>query len=96
MAAMLLYSLEKNFDYFFCLGQQHGRYVYCLFCVWGLCKNQGYEIQLYPTLPSGDTIFINTCDISFEPISFKHLRAVFSGPRARCFESFVVLNRAKR
>ena len=38
MAAMLEYSKRKNFDYFFCLGHQHGRYVYCLLFLLGLWK----------------------------------------------------------
>ena len=43
MAAMLEYSKQKNFDYFFCLGLQHGRYDYCLLCLWGLCETQEYQ-----------------------------------------------------
>ena len=41
-AAILVYSQQKNFDYFFSSGHQHGRYVYCLLCLLGLCENQGY------------------------------------------------------
>ena len=40
MAAMLVYSLQKNFDYFFCLGHQHGRCVYCILCLLGSRENQ--------------------------------------------------------
>ena len=40
MAAMLVYSQHKN--YFFRLGHQHGRYVYCLLCLLGLRENQEY------------------------------------------------------
>ena len=38
MAAMLVYSYQKNFDYFFCLGHQNGHYVYCLLYLLGLCQ----------------------------------------------------------
>ena len=43
-AAILLYSLQANFDYSFCLGHQHGSYVYCILCLMGLCKNQEFPI----------------------------------------------------
>ena len=36
--------LTKKVDYFFCLGHQHGRYVYCLLCLLGLCENQEFFI----------------------------------------------------
>ena len=39
MAAMLVYSKQKNFGIFFCLGHQHGRYAYCLLCLLGVCEN---------------------------------------------------------
>ena len=39
---MLVYSQQKNFYDFFCLGHQHGRYVYCLLCLLGLCENALY------------------------------------------------------
>ena len=43
MAAMLVFSEQKNFDYFFCSRHQHGRYVYCLLCLFILCENQEYK-----------------------------------------------------
>ena len=39
VAAMLVYSQQKNFDDFFCFGNQHGRYVYCLLFLLELCVN---------------------------------------------------------
>ena len=53
MAAMLVYSEQKNFNDFFCLGHQHGRYAYCLLCLLGLCDN------LYWPMPLGKTTTIN-------------------------------------
>ena len=47
MAPMLVYSYQKNFDYFFCSGHQHGRYVYCLLCLLGLCENQEFPSVTY-------------------------------------------------
>ena len=39
MAAMLGYFLSTKNFHFFCFGNQHGRYTYCLFCLLELCKN---------------------------------------------------------
>ena len=37
--AMLVYSQQKKFDYFFCLEHQHGSYAYCLLCILGQREN---------------------------------------------------------
>ena len=48
MAAILVYSLQNNFNYFFFLKYKHGRrYVYGLLCLLGLCENQEYKVETY-------------------------------------------------
>ena len=41
--SIMVFLILANIDYFFCLGDQHGRYIYCLLCLLGLCKNQKYH-----------------------------------------------------
>ena len=52
------YTKIGIFDYFFCLEHQHGRYVYCLLCLLGLCENQ--ELAYMNGLSTRNRFLIDT------------------------------------